>query len=308
MTDLREEMARYLAIRRRLGFALERHGVLLADFVTHLEDAGAGRVTVELAVSWATSVADVHPVQWRQRLGIVRGFARHLKTIDPTTEVPPDDLLRARRERITPYLYSDDDIAGLMDAARTLQPEWRAVTYEVLIGLLAVTGARLGEILGMDRPDVDLDGRLLVLRRAKLARTREVHLHHTTVEALGRYCQVRDQRCSEPATASYFVSARGQRLGSSTVHDNFRRLVRRAGLEGRGHRCRPRPHDLRHSFAVRTLLDWYRAGVDVEANLPRLSTHLGHVGPVSTYWYLQAAPELFAVVAQRLDAVLGARS
>lgn len=195
-------------------------------------------------------------VQWRQRLGIVRSFARHLKTVDPRTEVPPDDLLKVRRERITPDLYSDEDITGLMRAARDLQPAWRAVTFEVLIGLLAVTGARLGEILGLDRLDVDFDGRLLVLRRTKLAKAREVHLQATTSDTCGQ-CWAR--RAWAPS--------------------------------------RPRPHDLRHSFAVRTLLDWHEAAVDVEANLPRLSTHLGHTGPAATYWHLQAAPELFAVPA-----------
>lgn len=308
MTGIREEMERYLAIRRRLGFALARHGVVLADFVSYLEGSGIGHITVESAMSWATLPVNAHPAEARQRLGVVRSFARHLKTVDPATEVPPQDLLRAHRDRVTPYLYSDVDIADLLGAARALKPGWRAATYETLIGLQAVTGARLGEILGLDGVDVDADAGLMVLRRTKRGEPREVHLHATTIEALARYCQIRDERWPNPATPSLFVSARGQRLGVGTVHDNFRHLVDQAGLQGRGERCRPRPHDLRHTFAVRTLLDWYQSGADVEANLPRLSTHLGHVDPTATYWYLQASPELFAVVAQRLDAYLGARS
>lgn len=307
MTELRAAVEDYLAIRRQLGFVLERDGRLLPDFVGYLEGAGAARVTTELAVAWATLPA-AHPAWWRARLGIVRGFARHLKTIDPATEIPSGDLLRARRPRVRPYLYSDADIAALMEAARELRPQWRAATYETLVGLLAVTGLRLGEALGLDRPDVELAGAVLVVRRAKLGKVREVPLHETTVEALRRYCRVRDRRWPSPATPSFFVAHRGDRLGAATVHDNFAELVRRASLEGRGERCRPRPHDLRHSFAVRTLLGWYRAGADVEASLPLLSTWLGHVDPAATYWYFEAAPELLAVAAQRLEHVLRPRS
>ncbi len=305
MTGLRTAVADYLAIRRRLGYGLQRAGRLLADFVGYLEDAGASQVTTELALAWATAPKDVHPAWWRQRLGIVRGFACYLQTLDPSTQVPPADLLRAHRPRVTPYLYSDADVDALMAAARVLTPPLRAATHETLVGLLAVTGLRVGEALGLDRADVDLTGGVLLVRRAKLAKPRELPLHDSTLEALRRYGRLRDQRWPKPATPSLFVSPRGLRLCSSTFHDTFRTLVRHAVLEGRGQRCRPRPHDLRHSFAVRTLLGWYRDKADVDARLPLLSTWLGHVDPAATYWYLEAAPELLALASQRLDDVLG---
>jgi integrase len=182
------------------------------------------------------------------------------------------------------------------------------LTFETLVGLLAVSGLRLGEALGLDRDDVDLDAGVLVVARAKASGAREVALHPSTCDALRRYCGARDQRWPIPATSGFFISARGARLAQSTVHTNFQILVQRTSLWGTAEARRPRPHDLRHSFAVRTLLGWYRQRIDVDANLPLLSTFLGHSGPAATYWYLEAVPELLGVVAQRLETVLGAES
>ena len=305
MSELRAAVDDYLVIRRTLGYALKRDGELLPDFVAYLEAAGTQSVTSALALAWAMQPPSAHPHWWRQRLGVVRGFARYLKTIDPLNDVPPTDLLPASRPRITPYLYSDEDIAGLLAAARTLWPAFRAATYETLVGLLVVTGLRIGEAIGLDRTDVDLEEGSIVVRRAKFGKLREVWLHASTIEALGVYAGFRNHHRPVAATPRFFVSAHGKPLQSSTVHGTFRQLVRVAHLEGRGARCRPRPHDLRHSFAVRTLLAWYHAGVDVEAQLPLLSTYLGHVKPASTYWYLEAAPELLAIAGQRLENVLG---
>jgi integrase/recombinase XerD len=304
MMDLLPAAQDYLALRRRLGFSLQRAGILLPDFVGYVEHAGAPHITTELAVAWAMLPQAAAPAWWRERLGIVRGFARYLTAIDPATQVPPAGILSARRLRVSPYQYSQSDIAGLMHEARALTPLWRAVTYETLVGLLAITGLRLGEALGIDRSDVDLAGRLLVVARTKFDNPRQVPIHETTAAALRRYCQIRDQRWPRPTTPSFFVSARGARLGEATVHDNFRVLATRAGLEGHGSRRWPRPHDLRHSLAVRTLATWYRAGYGVEAKLPLLSTFLGHIDPADTYWYLQATPELLGVVGQRLERVL----
>lgn len=303
MTALRAAVDDYLAIRRGLGFQLERAGQLLPDLVSYLEQAGAEHLTSELALAWATLPTGAHPAWWRQRLGIARGFARHLQTIDPRSEVPPD-LLQAHWPRVTPYLYAPAEVAALMEAARRLAPPLRAATCETVIGLLAVSGLRVGEALALDRADVDLEGGILRVRRAKHGNSREVPLHDSTSRALGDYGRLRDRHCPEPMTAAFFVAGRGLRLTSGTFQATFRTLVHRAGLEGRGERCRPRPHDLRHSFAVTTLLDWYRAGVDVDARLPLLSTYLGHVDPAATYWYLQAAPELLALAGRRLEQVL----
>ena len=306
MTDLRTALEDYLRLRRRLGFELNATGRLLEGFVEFQERACAEHITTELALAWARLPQDAHPHRWRQRLGMVRGFARYVATIDPVSEVPSEDLLPATRGRVAPYIYSEAEIRALMAAARTLTPPLRAAGYETLIGLMATTGLRLGEALGLDRQDVDLDDGALHVRATMQSKQREVPLHPTTTDALRDYARLRDRRWPQPKTAAFFVSPNGERLLKSTVHGTFPKLIRQVGLEGAGQRTRPRPHDLRHAFAVRTLLGFYRAGVEVERGLPLLATFLGHVHPASSYWYLEAVPELLELVGQRLDGVFGA--
>lgn len=307
MIPLRQALADYLRIRRRLGFKLTSDEPLLESFVVFLEQAGTVSITTELAVMWAKLPADARPDRWRQRLGIVRGFARYLATIDPASEIPSKDLLPAHRPRVAPYIYSQEEIAALMGAAAALTPPLRAATYETVIGLMATSGLRLGEALWLDRQDVDLaDGALHV--RARQHKQREVPLHHTTTEALREYAHRRDRRRLTPTTSAFFISMQGARLTSAAFNSMFAKLIKRIGLEGYGERVRPRPHDLRHTVAVRTLLDWYQEGEDVDRRMPSLSTFLGHADPESTYWYLQAVPELMAQVSLRLEQLPEVRS
>ena len=309
MSGLRTELDHYLAIRRAVGFKLRRAELLLADFISYLGDNGTDTITTEAALAWASLPLNASLEWWGYRLSVVRAFARHLHAIDARHEVPPPGLLPARTHRAVPYLYSDADIAALMSAARQLHSPLRAATFESLIGLLAVTGLRIGEALRLDGNDVDLVAGVLQIRQSKFGKSRQVPLHPSTVEALAAYRRRRDQLCRHRRDAAFFVSTAGTRLLYCNAHLAWLDLVRRAGLQPRSPRCRPRPHDLRHSFAVRTLLGWYRDGADVAAQMPLLSTYLGHVHPANTYWYLSAAPELLTLVAARLDAAeAGAQS
>ncbi|MGO9334210.1 MAG: tyrosine-type recombinase/integrase [Acidimicrobiales bacterium] len=307
MSDLRQSLGDYLTIRRSLGFKLVRTGLLLADFVDYAEHGGAEIITTELAFSWATLPPDGAAAWWAQRLGVVRGFARHLHAIDPAHEVPPTDLIVGRSRRATPYPYSAADIEALMTAAGSFRSPLRVCTFETLVGLLATTGMRVGEAIGLDRSDIDWDNGLVLITDTKFGKSRLVPLHPTTVDALAAYNRRRDQLCARPRDPSFFVSTAGTRLHYCNVHEAWLQLVRRAGLERISARCRPRPHDLRHRFAVNTLIGWYRDGVEVQARLPLLSTYLGHTNPGSTYWYLSAAPELLSLTARRLDAAQGAK-
>jgi site-specific recombinase XerD len=274
MTALGAALHDYLRIRRQLGFELKKDGRQLQAFVDFLEQAGAQHITTELAVAWARLPVDARPFTWRQRLGRVRAFARYLATVDPDSEVPADDLLPARQQRVAPYIYSEQEIIALMAAARKLTPPLRAVTAETVIGLMASTGLRTGEALGLDRHDLDLDldAGVLHVRIAKQQRQREVPMHPTTTEALRTYARRRDHLWPSVDTPAFFLNMRGGRLSDRTFREVFSRLIREVGLEGCGQRVRPRPHDLRHAFAVRTLLDWHRAGSDVQRELPRLAT------------------------------------
>jgi integrase/recombinase XerD len=300
MTSLRQALSDYLRIRRRLGFQLTSDQRLLESFVEFTEQAGAERITSALAVRWAMRPQDAHPHRWGQRLTIVRVFARYVATLDPDSEIPSVDLLPARRPRVAPYIYSPEDIDALMQAAGQLTPPLRASSYRTVIGLMATTGLRLGEALGLDRHDVDLhDGALHV--RAGQTKQREVPLHPTAARALRGYARQRDHRWPQPQSPAFFLNTRGARLARREFNHYFAQLIRQIGLEGAGERARPRPHDLRHTMAVRTLLDWIGAGEDVDRRMPELSTFLGHIQPESTYWYLQAVPELMALIAARLE-------
>jgi integrase len=246
VTALGEALAGYLEIRRRLGFAMPQDGRLLEGFVGFLEQEGAERITTDLALRWARMPVHAHPHRWRQRLGVARGFARHPATIDPASEVPSKDLLPGHRPRIAPYIYTDAEIAALMAAAGQLGPPLRAARHQTLIGLLAVTGIRPGEALALDRQDVDLRHGVLHVRAGKQHKQREVPLHDSTISALRQYARLRDALFPPPSTPAFFIGARGRRMARGELNQTFTKLVRQAGLDGRGARSRPRPHDLRH--------------------------------------------------------------
>lgn len=295
MSPLRDAVDKYLELRRALGFKLHRAGWLLPDFVRYLEAHGAEFIHLCHALEWARQPPDGHPAWWAKRLSIVRGFVRHLHAEDPRHQVPPVDLIPARVRRAVPVLFNASQITALLRAARRLKTPLRAATYETLFGLLAVTGMRIGEAIRLDREDIEWKQRLLVVRHSKFDKSREVVLHPSTMAALRRYTKLRDARCPHSRSQAFFVSLRGTRLIYNNAHRTFRNLARAAGLPA------GRPHDLRHSFAVTTLLRWYRTGVDVDAWMPRLSTYLGHAAPESTYWYLTASPELMAIARRKLE-------
>jgi integrase len=298
---LRDQLADYLALRRALGYRLARPEKLLGQFLDHLERAGETTITVANALDWARLPTNGGSNWWGYRLAAVRGFATYLHGIDAAHEVPAADLLPQRPLRASPYLYSEADIAALIAAAGSLRTPLRQATLATLIGLLAVSGMRVGEAITLDRGDVDLSAGLLLVRFGKFGKSRELTLHPSTVNALRRYRRTRERLAPPSGSSAFFVSTAGTRLIYCNVHNAFHRLVRRAGLLPRSSSCRPRIHDLRHSFAVRSMLDAYAAGEDGQTRLTLLSTWMGHVHPGSTYWYLSASPELMALAGQRLE-------
>jgi integrase len=297
--SLRQAADDYLKIRRALGYKLRRTSQLLPKFVDFLEKHGASFITMRLAVQWATLPKDVSRRWWGERLVIVRQFARYLSSLDPRTQIPPIRMLPCPTQRAKPYVYCDEEITRILAVAHNLQGLLRNSTYATLIGLLASSGMRIGEAISLNREDVDWQHQLLLVRTSKFGKSREIILHPTTVQALKKYARERDRSFPRPRSPSFFLSVRGTRLSDSAVHQSFRQLLDLAQIRrvGRG----PRLHDLRHTFAVKTLLAWYREGLDVQRRLPLLSTFLGHVGPTSTYWYLTAVPELLELASKRLE-------
>lgn len=303
MTVLDQAVNDYLATRRSLGFKLEKVELHLRSFLRHLDATAQSVITVDAALGWACTPADADPYWWASKLAAVRGFARWWSVFDPLTEIPGPDVLPASKasRRADPYPFSDDDVSALMAAARTMASPLRAATYETLIGLLAVTGLRVGEAICLDRADFDPDQAILTVRGAKFGKSRLVPIHPSTVDALIAYDQARQARCPKPSTSALLVSTTGTRLVYQNVHYEWLRLCRLAGIDALSKRCRPRPHDLRHRFAITTLVGWHQHGDNVHARLPELSTYLGHLSPADTYWYLRAVPELMALAAGMLE-------
>jgi len=304
MSVLSGHVENYLRLRRALGFKLDREGRLLPQFVAYLETAGAATVSSELAIAWARLPAGVQPDHWAKRLGVARKFAAYLQTIDPTTEIPPPDVFPARHHRPTPYLWSQSEICRLLEGARGLRSPLRAATHEVLFGLLAVSGMRIGEAIALQRDDVELSTGVITIREAKGDRTRLVPLHPTATGALRGYAARRDRVCPKPRSSAFFISTAGTALGKCQVERTFVKITTQVGL--RTAEAHPRIHDLRHSFAVHTLIGWQQSGVQIDERIAALSTYLGHSSPAGTYWYLSASPELMQLAAERLHARFGA--
>ena len=299
--SMRTRAEEYLAMRRSLGFKLHGEGRMLLDFADRLDADGQATLTVATAVGWACQPGTASAQHRSRRLGVIRGFARHLHALDPGCEIPPIDLLPARSHRPAPYLYSAEEVAALVHAAGTLSAPLHAATVQALIRLIAASGLRLGEALALDRGDVDLHAGVLTVT-GKNDQTRLVPVHPTTAEMLAGYAARRDRLCPAPASLGVFLTATGHRVQQSGVQQTFARLLVQAGIGTPPGRRRPRIHDLRHTFAVTVLTGWYADGVDVQARMPVLSTFLGHASPEATYWYLQASPQLLGLAAQRLEA------
>jgi len=303
MSALGRHVQEYLTLRRSFGFTLEREERLLAGFVEYCESAGAKNLSSDLAIAWAKLPVAASANEWAKRLGVVRRFTAYLVTIDPATEVPPSGIFPTTRRRPSPYLFTEPDVDRILQAARGLRSPLRAATHETLFGLLAVSGMRIGEAVSLARGDVDFDSGVITIRHAKFDRTRLVPLHETTTTALSGYAATRDRLCPRPRADVFFCSSIGTALDRSGVDKTFRQITTALGL--RTATTHPRVHDLRHGFAVRTLVNWQRQGVRIDAHLATLSSYLGHVAPSDTYWYLSAVPELMTLAADRLDAHIG---
>ena len=300
MTGLRGQVRDYLALRRAMGFKMEKHGILLDGLARHLETAGLTTVTVQAAAEWAMLPRDAHPNRWKQRLDAARGFARYLAASDPAAEVPPMGMLAARPNRHQPYIFTGPEIAALFEEAGRHRWHLPAVTYPALLGLIAATGIRVGEAVRLDDADVGLDESMITIRDSKYGKSRRIPVDATVTAALRDYLGRRRSLRPAPKAPALFLSAYGTRLITHHANAEFRRITAATGI-GASAVNPPRIHDLRHTMAVRTLAGWYRDGGDVAARMPLLSAYLGHVSPVSTFWYLHAVPELLALAAQRLE-------
>jgi integrase len=302
MNRLSFHLDRYLKLRRQLGYKLRVPEILLRNFVRFTDEEGASFITAKLALRWAAQ-PEIKPVQRGNRLGMVRRFAEYVRTLDARTEVPAQKLLPYQFRRRPPYLYREQEVLQLISAASRIAPDdqFKGITLGTLLGLLAVTGMRVGEALALERGDVNLKRNLLTIRRAKGNKSRLVPLHPSTGQALQEYARHRDKLFPQLLVANFFVWEKGRRLLHCTAHRWFLLVACQVRLRRREDRHGPRIHDLRHYFAIRTLLNWYRTDIDAEAHLPELAAYLGHVHVRDSYWYLSATPQLLKLATLRME-------
>ena len=302
MKSLKTSVKEYFALRRSFGYKLIAQERLLESFLIFLRQHNADYITTNLALQWAKSPKNAEAVTWAQRLTTVRLFARYRSVEDPRTEIPPPNLLSRQTHRAIPYIYSDEEINLLLTACHSLYSKGlRHHTYYTFFGLLAVTGCRVGELIALDRDDLNRDKKLLMIRETKFRKSRLVPLHHSTFEQLDKYEELREQFCTQPKANNFFLSEEATQLTDSSVRRAFTWLSKQISIRRNADSAGPRIHDIRHTFAVKTILRWYQNGSDVNQKMPLLSTYLGHTKPSNTYWYLTGTPHLLALAASRLE-------
>lgn len=304
MADMNQPMTilklvrRYLAQKRAMGYALRFYDGPLIDFARTMDRSTPGQpITVQAACRWATAIRAA-PTYHARRLSLVRNFARFCLAYDPRTEVPPDGLLGPSPQRIRPHIYSKAQLGTLLHNARRLKPAFsplRPLTYETLVGLLAVTGLRRSEVIRLRLEDFDAQAGTLRVARSKFAPERLLPLHPSTVKALARYLEQR--RLFQPFGQHLFVGHRGQPIAPGSLEQTFRLLVR--GVVSTGARPRPRIHDLRHSFATRLIATWHRKALPLAHRLLLLSRYMGHRHFHDTWWYISSDPSSLQLAAKQ---------
>lgn len=298
MKSLRCHLTEYIVARRALGTQLQEPARTLGRFLEFLRRKKAKFITIPLALEWSQQSKNVQRATWARKLSMVRQFARWLNVIEPGHQVPPPRLLQVRHRRNKPHIYSDEEIARLMEAATALPSPrgMKALTLKTLIGLLTATGLRPGEAAALENRDVDLQAGILVVRESKFGKSRHVPVHPSAVAALEHYAQQRDRIFPYPCSSCFFVSDDGIALDLGAVRRWFCKISTACGMRksSGGKRCGrgPRLQDLRHAFATKRLVEWYRTGCNVPLQMPKLAAYLGHSSVACTYWYIEAVPEL----------------
>jgi integrase/recombinase XerD len=302
--SLTTQLDRYLSVRRNLGYDLGTAARILRRFTRFADREGAVHINTALFLRWHATLAEACSSTKGTRLTVVRLFAQWLSSFDAMHEVPPRGLLPGSVRRPRPYIYSDDQIGMIIAAAKELPSIYglRGLTNSTLFGLIAVTGLRISEALALDRNDLDIVNGVLRVRQGKLGKERLLPLDPSVVTHLIEYLAERDRLIGHPA-APLFVTDKATRLTDCSARYNFAQACQQIGLRTHQPYCKhgrgPRIHDLRHSFAVKTMINWYRTRKDPAREMIRLTTYLGHGNPSNTYWYLEAVPELLDLAMAR---------
>ena len=305
MKQLTTALRKYLKIRRSFGYKLQGTERCLKNFIAFLTKRNCCFITTRLALQWATLSQHAKRSHWSRLLSVVRLFAQYRAVEDPRTEIPPLYLLSQKPDRAIPYIYSNKELRQLLVAFQSLPSKGlRHHTYYTFFGLMMVTGCRIGELLALNRDDLDLNNGWITIWNSKFNKSRLLPLHPTTVEQLKKYSNARDKFLGQN-TPAFFISEGGTRITTWSTRRIFVQVSKQIGLRGPDDQNGPRIHDIRHRFATKTLLNWYRNGLDINQKISLLTTYLGHKKPSDTYWYITGTPELLAQATTRFEKKIG---
>jgi integrase len=304
-TTMTEHVAAYLAERSMLGFCIGGPNAgLLKSFAGFADELDRGTLTSDLAIRWVKDRSRAsHPFTWAGRLAVLKPFAAYMTRLDPATEFPATPIFGKSRRRLTPHIYTDDEILGLLSAARALQPqgELRSAAFETLFGLIASTGLRISEAINLRCRDIDIETCCATVRMTKFNKSRYVPFHQSVAEMLDSYLRLRERFVRQEEEQAFFTLSGGQRLNKRMVHRVFQRLRARACITPRGSYPEVRIHDLRHTFICRRLQRWQTDGYDIDNAIAALSTYVGHTKVSDPYWYMTAIPDLMATAGSRFE-------
>ena len=304
MTSLNDYLTQYLSIRRSLGYNLSTAERILRRFLEFAEANDVDHITVNLFLQWKEQFGVANNNTWYQRLVIIRIFAKWLAGIDSRNEILPGDLIVGKKSRPHPYIFTDEEIISILEESKKLPSDYglRACTCFTIFGLLAVTGLRINEALGLNNEDVDLKEAVLTIKCGKNRKSRFVPISNSTVNQLLEY-QNKRSRFFGNKTPAFFLFEDGQCPTDCAIRYNFARVCQNIGLREKQHFFKhgrgPRIHDFHHTFVVRTIMDWYRKELDPDLEINKLSTLLGHSKSEHTYWYIEAVPELLHLASER---------
>ena len=296
----------FLDSRARRGFVPVSSDNRVSAFALYASNRGhSWPMTAELCVGWARDEAKTaDPFTWAQRLDSLRPFSHYLAGIDAATEFPFGSPFGRTARRLSPHIFTSAEIRRVVDEAAMLRPTTplRPATFATMFGLLAATGLRISEALALRLVDTDLSIGQLTVRVSKFGGSRLVPLHSTTVQALERYIARRKRHADNSAgTCLFTCHPDGRAVLYATAFYAFTRLPAYKEIRSRGGHPWVRIHDLRHTFVCRRLMLWLEQGVNIDNAIMAWSTYVGHVEPKSTYWYMEAVPELMALTSARFE-------
>ena len=295
------KVKRYINYKKKLGCKFEGVGDTLRNFARYADANFPGEpVTIKLVLQWVKTKPYLKPMTKLAHFSAVRGLAQYLRLDDPKTELIPKNIYTAWFRRMTPYVYSDQEIAKIMSTNPGPHTnQFNVLTQKTVVGLLACTGMRIGEALALKKRDVNLEKGVITIRQFKKMPMRLLPINDSVLVKLKEYASQRDELVSGRKDINFFLTPKGKAVPYASFKGIWKRVLEKTGIGDV--RSVPRLHDLRHTFACNHLLRAYKENRNIDDAIYMLSIYLGHTVIAGTYWYLSATPELLEQCVKRVE-------